>query len=153
MSISMVWRRCAQLIRQAKRFTWTPNRGDGKTRSLYTIKPSKNAASLAYASNGRTCATYWSGRTTTMQPLIDAPHVENVMAALQVRAEHLFVVTKPVMALPGQKERGHGLDGKLKMALMEDGRTSITESISAPLGVYLLTGDWGDSARNSHRVR
>src|ERR1700730_18267668 len=32
-------------------------------------------------------------------------------------------------------------------------RTSITESISAPLGVYLLTGDWGDSARNSHRVR
>ena len=52
---------------------------------------------------------------------IDAPHVENVMAALQVRAEHLFVVTKPVMALPGQKERGHGLDGKLKMALLEDG--------------------------------
>jgi len=43
-----------------------------------------------------------------MQP-IDAPHVENVMAALQVRAEHLFVVTKPVMALPGQKEKGHGL--------------------------------------------
>src|ERR1700726_3464592 len=32
-------------------------------------------------------------------------------------------------------------------------RTSITESISAPLGLYLLTGDWGDSARNSHRVR
>src|SRR6202040_1169642 len=32
-------------------------------------------------------------------------------------------------------------------------RTSITESISAPLGVYLLTGDRGDSARNSHRVR
>ena len=52
---------------------------------------------------------------------IDAPHVENVMAALQVRAEHLFAVTKPVMALPGQKERGHGLDGKLKMALLEDG--------------------------------
>jgi len=25
------------------------------------------------------------------------------------------------MALPGQKERGHGLDGKLKMALLEDG--------------------------------
>src|ERR1700681_4478448 len=45
----MVWPRFAQLIRQAKRFTWTPNRGDGKTRSLYTIKPSKNAASSAYA--------------------------------------------------------------------------------------------------------
>ena len=84
---------------------------------------------------------------------IDAPHVENVMAALQVRAEHLFVVTKPVTALPGQKERGHGLDGKLKMPCWKTARTSITESISAPLGVYLLTGDWGDSARNSHRVR
>jgi hypothetical protein len=46
----MVWRRGAQLIRQAKRFTWTPNRGDGKTRSPYTIKPSKNAVSSAYAS-------------------------------------------------------------------------------------------------------
>ena len=52
---------------------------------------------------------------------IDTPHVENVMAALKVRAEHLFVVTKPVTALPGQKEGRHGHDGKLEMALLEDG--------------------------------
>src|SRR5882757_4456878 len=52
---------------------------------------------------------------------IDAPHVENVLAALKIRAEHLFVVTKPIAALPGQKEGRHGLDGELEMALLEDG--------------------------------
>src|SRR4051794_1435949 len=52
---------------------------------------------------------------------IDSPHVENVMAALQVRTEHFFIVMKSIPALPGQKERGHGLNGKGAMALLEDG--------------------------------
>ncbi len=52
---------------------------------------------------------------------IDAPHVENVGAALEVGAEHLFVVTKPIAALPGQEEGRHGPDVKVAMALLEDG--------------------------------
>src|SRR4029077_17556848 len=37
-------------------------------RSATIMKRSKNAASCAAPSSGRTCATNWSGRTTTMQP-------------------------------------------------------------------------------------
>ena len=84
---------------------------------------------------------------------IDAPHVENVTAALQVRAEHLFVVTKPVTALLGRRKKGMASMASSRWPCWKTARTSITESISAPLGVYLLTGDRGDSARNSHRVR
>ena len=32
------------------------------------MKPSKKAASCSWPLSGRTCATYWSGRATTMQP-------------------------------------------------------------------------------------
>ena len=39
------------------------------------------------------------------------------------------------MGLPGQKERGHGLDGKLEMALLEDG-PDIDHGVDIrPLGV------------------
>ena len=51
---------------------------------------------------------------------IDTAHCENVVAAFQVGAEHLFVVMKPVAALPGQEKRWHGLDRKFAMALLED---------------------------------
>jgi hypothetical protein len=53
---------------------------------------------------------------------INAPHVENVIAALQVGAEYLFVIDKPVAALSRQEERGHRFDRKLAMALLEDGQ-------------------------------
>ena len=58
-----------------------------------------------------------------MQPLSRSMPRMSKMSwpALQVGAEHLFVVAKPVTALPGQKESGHGLDRKLAMALLEDG--------------------------------
>ena len=52
---------------------------------------------------------------------IDAPHVENVVAVLQVGAEHLLIVTEPVTAFARQKERGHGLDRKFAMALLKNG--------------------------------
>ena len=87
------------------------------------MKPSKNAASSAYASSGRTCAMYWSGpHDDHATPFsIDATHIENVVAAFQVGAEHFLVVTKPIAALPGQQKRGHALDGKLAVTLLEDG--------------------------------
>src|SRR5271166_6404458 len=53
---------------------------------------------------------------------IDAPQVENVVAAFQVRAEHLFIIDKPIAALSRQQERGHRFDRKLAMALLEDGQ-------------------------------
>ena len=34
-----------------------------------TRMPAKNSASAPCPCSGRTCATYWSGRTTTMQPV------------------------------------------------------------------------------------
>jgi hypothetical protein len=52
---------------------------------------------------------------------IDAPHFEDVVAVLKVGAEHFFIVTKPVTALRGHQESGHGLDRELAMALLENG--------------------------------
>ncbi len=52
---------------------------------------------------------------------MDAAHVEDILAGLQVRAEHLLIVAKPVAALLGQKQGGHGRDGNVAMALLEDG--------------------------------
>src|ERR1700692_2265922 len=40
---------------------------------------------------------------------IDTAHIENVVAAFQVGAKHLFVIAKPVAPLPGQKKRWHRL--------------------------------------------
>lgn len=50
---------------------------------------------------------------------IDTAHRKDVVTALNVRAEHLFVVVKAITALPGQKERRYGLDGELMMGLLE----------------------------------
>ena len=105
--------------------------------SARNMKPSKYAASSAWPSSGSTCATYWSGRTTTMQPLlaIDAAHGKDVVAALQIGAEHLFVVAKPVTSFRAGAgaaawPRWRARDG----ACWNTARTSITESISAPGG-------------------
>src|SRR5208283_1256688 len=46
---------------------------------------------------------------------INTARIENVVAAFQVRAEHLLVVTKLVAALPGQEKRWHSLDCKFAM--------------------------------------
>src|SRR6188768_2839196 len=50
---------------------------------------------------------------------IDATHGEDVIAAFEVGAEHLFVVAKSEPSLPRQKEGRHGLDGDVVMALLE----------------------------------
>ena len=52
---------------------------------------------------------------------INAPHVENIMAALKVRTEYFFVVAKPITALRRQEETGHGPDLELAMTLLENG--------------------------------
>jgi hypothetical protein len=52
---------------------------------------------------------------------IDATHAENINATFQVRAEYFLIFTKPVAALPGQKEGGHVLQGKLVVTLLKDG--------------------------------
>ena len=51
---------------------------------------------------------------------VDAAHRKYVVTALEVGAEHLFVVVQAVSSLAGQKQRGHGLDGELAMRLLED---------------------------------
>src|SRR5271166_6591268 len=52
---------------------------------------------------------------------IDAPHVEDVLVTLQVRAEHLFIVAKTVTTFRGPEESGHVLDLQLTMALLKHG--------------------------------
>src|SRR5882757_10884059 len=62
----------------------------------------------------------WSHDDDAAPVSIDPAHIENVVAAFQVGAEHLLVVTKLVAALPGQEKRWHSVDCKLAMALLED---------------------------------
>ena len=50
---------------------------------------------------------------------IDAPQVENIGAALQVRAEHLLIVAESKTALARQEESGHCFDSQFAMALLE----------------------------------
>ena len=52
---------------------------------------------------------------------IDAADRKDVVTALEVGAEHLFVVAKPVTSFRREKERGHRLDGELRMRLLEHG--------------------------------
>ena len=56
-----------------------------------------------------------------MQPLvpIDAAHRKDVVAALEIGAEHLFVVAKAVAPFRRKQERGHRLDGEFAMRLLE----------------------------------
>src|SRR5207248_10760034 len=49
----------------------------------------------------------------------DAAHRKNVVTALEVGAEHLFVIAKSVASFRREKERGHRLDGELRMRLLE----------------------------------
>ena len=91
--------------------------------TLLSMNASKKAASSARASSGRT----W--RDILVRPhdddaallAIDATHVENVVPALEIRAEHLLVVAEPVTALPRQKELGHVFELQLPVGLLEDG--------------------------------
>src|SRR5271163_1283514 len=50
---------------------------------------------------------------------IDAPQIENIGAALQVRAEHLLIVAESKTALTRQEESGHCFDSQFAMALLE----------------------------------
>ena len=65
---------------------------------------------------------------------IDASHLENVLAASKVGTEDLFIVAQPIPTLPGQKQRGHGLNGKCAMALLEDGADIDYRVDIGPLG-------------------
>src|SRR5437868_4156696 len=49
----------------------------------------------------------------------DAAHRKDVVTALEIGAEHLFVVAKSVTSFGGEKERGHRLNGELRMRLLE----------------------------------
>ena len=52
---------------------------------------------------------------------IDATHGEDVVTALQIRAEHLFIVSQAVASFVRQQESGHRLKRELAMGLLEDG--------------------------------
>ena len=52
---------------------------------------------------------------------VDTPQVEDVLAQLTVKAEHLFVVVQPVASLAGQEQGGHGPQVEIAVALLEDG--------------------------------
>ena len=68
------------------------------------MKPSKYEASCSHSSSGSTCATYWSGRTTTMHPASRSmPRMrKDVVTVFEIGAEHLFVVMEAIAALSGQ---------------------------------------------------
>ena len=57
---------------------------------------------------------------------IDAAHGEDVMSALQVGAEHLFVIAQTVAAFPRQEKVRHSLDRNLAVPLLKH-RTQIDE--------------------------
>ena len=78
--------------------------------------PAKNSVSASCPCSGSTCATYWSGRTTTMQPVsrLTPAQVEDV-TGLRVGAEDLLVVDQAEPALPAaagptasRRRRGRG---------------------------------------------
>ena len=75
---------------------------------------------------------------------IDAAHREDVVAALEVGAEHLFVVAKFRNVLcAGEGEAGMVSMASSRCALLEN-RTDIDHRIDIRArGVYLLTGDFG----------
>src|SRR5215472_16172089 len=50
---------------------------------------------------------------------IDTARRKDVVTALHVGAEHFLVIAKTVPSLPRQKQRGHGLNGKLTMSLLK----------------------------------
>src|SRR6516225_10991677 len=52
-------------------------------------------------------------------PPIDAAHCKDVVAALEVGAEHLLVVEQTVTSLAREKQRGHGPDVEHAMSLLE----------------------------------
>src|SRR5262249_13211300 len=52
---------------------------------------------------------------------IDAAHGEDIVTALEVGAEHLFIVAKSEASLAREQEIGHGFERKLAMRLLEDG--------------------------------
>ena len=64
---------------------------------------------------------------------IDAPQVEDVGAALQVRAEHLLIVREPVATLPRQQEGGHGIELKIAVSLLED-RPDVDDKVDVGAG-------------------
>jgi len=51
---------------------------------------------------------------------INAAHRKDILAAFDVGTEHLLIIAKPVATLLGQEKRGHGANGELAMALLED---------------------------------
>ena len=53
---------------------------------------------------------------------------ENVVAIPQVRAEQFLVIAKAKTSFPGQKKSGHGFDGEVMMALLEN-RTNIDHRV------------------------
>jgi hypothetical protein len=69
---------------------------------------------------------------------IDAPHLKNVIAALEVRTENLFVVAKPISPFRRKQKRGHGFYREFAMALLED-RTDIDHGIGIRARGRVLT--------------
>ncbi len=51
---------------------------------------------------------------------VDAAQGEDVVAVLQVGAEHLLIVAQPVTSFPGQKQGWHNLDGERVVRLLEN---------------------------------
>ena len=73
--------------------------------------PAKKLVNASCPCSGSTCETYWSGRTTTMQPVSRfTPRSSKTSSAVRVGAEHLLVVDQAELALPRQQDRRHLVD-------------------------------------------
>ena len=63
----------------------------------------------------------WSDNNYTARIASNTPHLENVLVALEVRTEYLFIVAKSKFSLLRQEQRRHRLKFQLSVALLEDG--------------------------------
>ena len=82
--------------------------------------PSMKAASSVYPPNGKMWATYWSGCTTTMQPLSRSiPRISRYRRRFSGRGRTSSRSHEARSGPSGQKRRRHNFDCRFVMALLE----------------------------------
>ena len=101
--------------------------GAGRTRRRWRYRcstriPARKSARASWASRGRTAATYWSGRTTTMQPASRSMPRRSKTSPGRGSGQNTFSwSTSPNLPFRGSSTGGSSVDRQLPVALLEDG--------------------------------
>jgi hypothetical protein len=89
--IASVWPRAGHLLIWCRLQTSGTNQTARRVQFCRVMNPSKNVASGPRPSSGRTCATYWSGRTITMHPRSRSiPRMVKISLPLFRSAQNIF---------------------------------------------------------------